>query len=109
MKKRYKKIKKALISGASSAIAAGVIFMGSGSVALAESRGIAFRDNLSPTGMQMMHEWNSSSIADALGLNKDEIKKQLRSGKTMKQILQEHDIVPSDVQGGLQGRKFNRG
>ncbi len=97
MKKKYRKLKKAIISGASSAIATGIILMGSSNVALAETLDSHYSERSAPTGMQMMHHWNSNGIAGTLGLNKDEIKQELRSGKTMKQILQQNNIVPSEV------------
>jgi hypothetical protein len=98
--KRYKRMKKAILAGASSGIVAGMILMGSGNTAYAETSELsvpAYTQNAEPTGMHMMHKWNSvgkaGAIAGGFGLDKDMVKAELKSGKTMKQILQENGIV----------------
>ncbi len=97
--KRYKKVKNAIIAGASSGIVAGMILMGTSNVAFAETADLnvpAYTQNANDTGMHMMRRWNSpkgmNTLAGTLGLSRDEIKQELKSGKTMKQIMQEHGI-----------------
>jgi hypothetical protein len=98
--KRYKRMKKAILAGASSGIVAGMILMGSGNTAYAETSELsvpAYTQSSAPNGMHMMHKWNSvgkaGAIAGGFGLDKDVVRAELKSGKTMKQILQENGIV----------------
>ncbi len=95
-------MKKAIIAGASSGIVAGLILMGSGNAALAETSDLsipAYTQSTSATGMHLTHRWNSvgkaGAIASGFGLDKETVKSELKSGKTMKQILQENGIVLS--------------
>lgn len=100
---KYGKVKKTLIAGASTGIVATMLLLG-GNVALAETVDQAQQTSVSKTsqGMHMMHRWNSntkaSTLASQLGINKDVIKQELQSGKTLKQVLQEHGIVPGQLQ-----------
>lgn len=103
--KRYKRMKKAIMAGASSGIVAGLILMGPANTVRAETLEVAtstYSQNASTTGMHLMHRWNkpggSNYLATTLGLNKDEVKAELKSGKTMKQILQDHGITPEEIQ-----------
>lgn len=116
--KRYKRVKKAIIAGASSGIVAGMILMGSGNTAYADTTEVfvpAYTESTNPAGMHMMHKWNSlgraGNIATGFGLDKDFVKSELKSGKTMKQILQENGIVLNDIQpgkrSGLRGWRKN--
>lgn len=98
--KRYKRVGKAIIAGASSGIVAGMILMGTSNTVLAETSDFAlptYTQNTSYTGMHFMHRWNSpgkaGSLAGGFGLDKKIVKQELKSGKTMKQILQENGIV----------------
>ncbi len=112
--KRYKRMKKAILAGASSGIVAGMILMGSGNTAYAETaeRSLpAYTQNAPSLGMHMTHKWNSvgkaGAIAGGFGLDKDMVKAELKSGKTMKQILRENGIVlnHADRDGGHSSRK----
>lgn len=96
---KYKRMKKAIMAGASSGIVAGMILMGTGNVAIAETidqSATAYTQNASDTGMHMMRRWNTpkgqTAVAGGLGLTRDQIKTELKSGKTMKQIMQEYGI-----------------
>lgn len=109
--KRYKRMKKAIIAGASSGILAGMILMGS-NTAMAETSDLAipaYTQSTSGRGMHLTHRWNSSgkavSLASGFGLDKDMVKSELKSGKTMKQILQENGIVLT----GLKHKKSRKG
>ncbi len=103
--KRYKRIKDSIMVGAGTGIVAGMILMGTGSAALAEGveTGVpAYSQNASNTGMHIMHRWNSptkvSSLASSLGLDREAVREGIKSGKTLKQVLQDNGIVPSQIQ-----------
>ena len=63
-------------------------------------------------GMHMMHRWNSttkvSSLATHLGLDSALVKQELKSGKTLKQILQENGIVPGQLQKAFENSDKKR-
>ena len=97
--KRYKRMKKAIIAGASTGIVAGMILMGTSHVAFAdttEQNLPAYTQSASDTGVHVMRKWNSpkglNALAGSLGLSREEIKSELKSGKTIKQIMQEYGI-----------------
>ncbi|MES2213431.1 MAG: hypothetical protein V4473_01150 [Patescibacteria group bacterium] len=100
--KRYNKVKKRILLGASSGILAGMMWMGSGT-AYADTQDYSSPTEQvsAPTGMHLMHSWNSTAkvgkLATSLGLDRGMVKKELKSGKTLKQILQEHGIVPDQL------------
>jgi len=113
MKTKYKKFKKAIWAGASTGVVTGLILMGSTNTALAETV-----DSSIPTftqevkvssPMHMMGRWKSArragNLAASLGLDPNEVKTEIKSGKGMKQILQEHGITPQELQGAFVGRK----
>jgi len=101
-------MKKRLLAGASTGILAGMIFV-AGNTVFADTNDLTTPQSGSPapSGMHFMHRFNSTtkagSLATALGLDKTQIKQELKSGKTMKQILQEHGIVPDQLH-----KAFNR-
>jgi hypothetical protein len=103
MGKRYKKMKSTLLSGASTGIVAGMLLVGTANTAFAETdyKVPAYSQNATVSGMHMMHRWNSktkiNSLASHLGLDQSEIQSELKAGKTLKQILQEHGIVPGQL------------
>ncbi len=113
MKTKYKRMKKALWAGASSGIVAGMILMGSGNTALAETSDLSIPSYTEATGASGVHMMRrlggggkkAGALAGTLGLDKEEVKKELFSGKTMKQILQEHGIVPGELEKAFEGRK----
>jgi hypothetical protein len=106
-------MKKRLIPLASSSILAGMMILG-GSTVYADtidSPVTAYTQNSSPNGMHMMRRWNSNvkieALASNLGLNSDEIKQELKSGKTLKQILLENGIVPNELHQAFSLNKRN--
>ncbi len=109
------RMKKALFAGASSGIVAGMLLVGSSTVfadTTADYSVPAYTQNASATGMHMMHRWNSTTkinaLANHLGLNTDEVNQELKSGKTLKQILQENGIVPGQLQKALISKKNSK-
>ena len=98
-------MKKTILAGASTGIMAGMIFMGTANTAFAESfdsTPTAYTQNTTITGMHMMHRWNGAAKAGSLGahlgIDPNLVKQELKSGKTLKQILQENGIVPGQLQ-----------
>ena len=92
-------MKRTLVMGASSGIVAGMILMGSARTVLAETAENfipAYSQNTTVKGMHLLRRWNSpskiNSLVGSLGLNSNEVKQELKSGKTLKQILQENGI-----------------
>ena len=94
--KKYAKIKEKFLFGATSSIIAGVLFVGANT---------AFADVLEhvrPTKiertspMHLMRRWNSvpkiNALATQLGLDVGQVREELKSGKTLKQILQENGV-----------------
>ena len=107
---KYKRMKKAVMAGASSGIVAGLLLMGSTSPVTAEAADYsvpAYTQSATTTGMHMMHRWNSptkiNALATSLGLDQTEVTAELKSGKNLKQILQENGIVPEQL-----GKAFSR-
>ena len=110
-KKEYKKFTKRILAGASSGIAIGILLVGTSHV-FAETTdysGNAYEQNSAKVGMHMMHRWNSDTkagkIAKQLGLDETQVKAGIKSGKSMKQILQDHGIVPGQLQKAFQTHK----
>lgn len=104
---KYKNIRKNIIAGASGGIMAGMLIVGS-STAYAETADLsvpAYTQDAASTGMHLMHRWNSptkvNSLAVGLGLDPEKVKEELKSGKTLKQILQENGIVPAQIQKAI--------
>ena len=111
IRNKYKRMKKVLIASAGTSIMAGMLLMGVGNTALAETLDYsapAYTQNSTTTGMHMMRRWNSgrkvSGLAKHLGLDSALVTAELKSGKTVKQILQEHGIVPGQL-----GKAFESG
>ncbi len=110
---KYNKMTKKIWEGARGGILTSMIFVGStigGSSAFAQSNANA--DHVSPvatsrtaSGMHIMHRFNSPTKAGALavqlGLDRKKVKQELKSGKPLKQILQENGIALEqlDAQG----------
>lgn len=111
---RYKNVKKALMASASGGIMAGMLIVGAGSTVYAETssdvQSLSYSQNSSATGMHLMHRWNSpakiNSLALDLGLDPNQVKEELKSGKTLKQILQENGIVPVQIQKAFKHKKM---
>lgn len=111
--KRYKRVKKAIIAGASSGIVAGMILMGTSNVAFAdtaEQNLPAYTQNANDTGMHLMRKWNTpkgqTAIAGGLGLSRAQIREELKAGKTMKQIMQEHGVDTTALQNKVNSKGF---
>ena len=111
-RKLYKRIKEGVIVGAGSGLVAGMIFMGSANAVIAEgveSQGTAYTEN---TGMHVMHRWNSqgkiSALASNLGLDQSYIKQELKSGKTLKAILQENNLTPVELDKAFNGKSRHK-
>ena len=110
---KYTRIKKTLWAGASTGILTGMFLMGTGNTALAETAEFSapsYTQNTIVTGMHLMRRWNSrtkaAALADHLGIPAVEIAEELKSGKTLKQIFQEHGIAPDQLQKAF-SRKDN--
>ncbi len=108
-------MKKTLWAGASGGLVAGMIWVGGANTALAEATDApiaAYSQSGTEKGMHMMHKWNSprkaGALASDLGLDKAKIRRDMRNGKTAKQILQEHGFDPKEVQRALEKRKARR-
>jgi hypothetical protein len=109
---KYKKIKKVIWAGASSGVVTGMIIMGVTSPAVVEaveSPVPAYAESVKVPPMHMMRRWNSKSralsLAENLGLNPDDVENELKSGKTLKQILQDNGIAPAELHKAFDGRK----
>ena len=97
--------------GASSGIMAGMLLMGT-STAYADTTNYdapSYTQNAGNLGMHMMHRWNGTSkvnaLASNLGLDSQLITEELKSGKTLKQILQENGIVPGQLNQAFKSKK----
>ncbi len=112
---KYKKFKKAIWAGASTGVVTGLILMGTTNAALADtvdnvnSSVPTFNKEIKVSPMHMMGHWKSAkragNLATSLGLDPNEVKTELKSGKGLKQILQEHGIVPQELEKAFVGRK----
>lgn len=109
---KYKKLKKVIWSGASSGVVTGLIIMGVASPAIAETAENSiptYTQNTEVSPMHMMRRWNSPSkaisLATSLGLDPVEVSSELKSGKNLKQILQENGIVPAELQKAFHNKK----
>ena len=106
-------MKKAVIASASSGIVAGLLLMGSASPVTADAADYSnvptYTQSAITPGMHMMHRWNSptkiNALATSLGLDPVEVTAELKSGKNLKQILQENGIVPDQIGKAFSGRR----
>lgn len=111
-KTEYKRLKKVIWAGASTSVVTGMIVMGVASPAIADTidnTPPAHTQNTRVSPMHMMRRWNSpsraASLATSLGLNAEEVANELKSGKNIKQILQENGIEPAEVGKAFGNRK----
>lgn len=114
MSKKYKKFGKRILVGASSSIVAGLLIVGA-NPAFADTTAdyvpATFEQSTGDphTGMHMMRSWNSDAkvgkLALQLGLDPEEVKQEIKSGKTVKQILQDNGIVPGQLQKAFSSNK----
>lgn len=106
--KKYGKFGKKMLVGASSGIIAGMFLMGVSTPYIAEASdfseysGSSYSHTTHENGMHMMRRWNSkskiNSLTNSLGLDKEKIQAELKSGKTLKQVLQENGIETTELQ-----------
>ncbi len=94
---------KKLIAGAGTGLMAGMLLMGTANTAFAETDYQApYSQQTNATGMHIMHRWNSgtkaASLATSLGLDPVQVKQEMASGKSLKQILADNGIVPGQIQ-----------
>ena len=111
-KNEYKRLKKVIWAGASSGVVTGMIIMGVASPAIAEaveSPVPSYTQNTRVSPMHMMRRWNSHSkalsLATNLGLNPLDVQNVLKSGKNLKQILQENGIEPAELHKAFTNKK----
>ena len=112
-KKKLRKLGKKLLVGASSSIVAGLLIAGTATNVFADttdySPNTTYEQSAGETGMHMMHRWNSGAkaggLAVQLGLDKQKIKQEIKSGKTLKQVLQDNGIVPGQLQKAFSSKK----
>lgn len=92
--KRIKKMKKRFIAGASGGMLASMLFMGTPAL-YAETVSGQFSVQ-TQSQVEVNHRWNSGKnatiFANQLGLSRSEMNRQLKSGKTIKQVLQEKGV-----------------
>lgn len=93
-----KKMKRKILVGASGGLLAGVLLAGAGTAyADTADYSLSATATAAPSGMHLTRRWNSDAkvggLASSLGLDKREIQQELKEGKSLKQILQEHGIV----------------
>ncbi len=99
------------MAGAGTGIVAGMLLVSSSTVFADTDAPIAspYAQNTNLTGMHMMHRWNSATkinaLANSLGLDTSTVTSELKSGKNLKQILQENSIVPGQLQKALTSKK----
>ncbi len=112
---RYKRIKDRFIVGASGGLVAGMIFMGSANTLLAEGVDSAtskYQSIPSSTGMHLMRKWNSRSkigaLANNLGFDSSFVKEELKSGKNLKQILQESGLDTTQLDKAFNGKSRHK-
>lgn len=112
-KNRYKRIKDGFMVGAGGGLVAGMIFISSANTALAEVVNIPnYTKSAATTGMHIMHRWNSkpkiSALVSTLGLDQETVNAELKSGKTIKQILIENGLDTSVLDKALNGRSRHK-
>ena len=100
--KKYGKYGKKILVGASRGIVAGMFLMGVSTPTFAETADYSvpsYSKVSNVSGMHMMHRWNSktkvNSLVNQLGLDSEQIKNEIKSGKSLKQILHENGIETS--------------
>ncbi len=111
----YKRLKKVLFASASGGVVTGMIVLGVASPASAQTVGsgtAVYTKNVGVSPMHMMRRWNSpskaGSIADSFGLDRGKIVSELKSGKNMKQILQENGIDTTKLNVSVVNRKSHQ-
>jgi len=94
-----KKIKNKFMAGARGGILTSMMLVGAASASAQTVADYAspVQTSRNTSGMHMMHRYNSktkvSALVRGLGLSKETVRGELATGKTIKQILQEHGIT----------------
>lgn len=111
-KNRYKRIKDKFIASAGGGLVAGMIFMGTANSALAETVSFSNYPKSSVTGMHVMRRWNSkpriNTLINTLGLDESFVKDELKSGKSIKQILVENGISTDSLDKAFNGKSRHK-
>ena len=109
---RYKKLKDGILIGASSSLVAGMLIMGYTTPALAETGSVGQSSEWSVTGMHVMRKWNSrpkiNALVNTLGLDHEYVMEELKSGKNLKQILQDNGINPQSLDKAFNGKQRHK-
>ena len=97
-----RKIKKRLLVGASSGVLASMLLFGGNAYAQVATTDIPYKQmSVGKSNKHIGRRWNSASritsLANQLGINSDEVRNELRLGKTPKQILQEHGVDTTEL------------
>jgi hypothetical protein len=110
--RKFKKISEKIWYGASKGILAGIMIVGANTTfaqATTDYTPQYAQSEGKSGGMHMMRQFNSfpkvNALAGQLGLDSNEIKQELKSGKTVKQILQEHGIAMNEIQKAFETKK----
>jgi len=121
--KQYGKLGKKMLVGASTGVIAGMFLMGVSTPYVSDAADFSdystssYSQNTGLSGMHMMRQWNSkskiNSLVSSLGLDKNKVQEELKSGKTLKQILQENGIETYGLQkvsrnNKARGRMWNK-
>lgn len=100
MRKKYNKLKKKIIAGAAGSALAGALIFGAGT-AWADSIDQSSNRPVKQSAMHVMRNWNSAGriagLARGIGIDPEEFRREMKSGKTPKQILLENGIDTSDL------------
>jgi hypothetical protein len=112
-KNRYKRIKDRFIASAGGGLVAGMIFIGSANTVLAETINTPSYSRVSTTtGMHVMRRWNSrqriNTLVNTLGLDQATIDEEIKSGKTIKQILVENGVDTSSLDKAFNGKSRHK-
>ncbi|MSU45189.1 MAG: hypothetical protein EXS47_00975 [Candidatus Zambryskibacteria bacterium] len=113
--KQYGKFGKKMLVGASSGIITGMFLMGVGTsyvvevAEFSEYSASSYSQNTAENGMHLMRRWNSkakiNSLTGSLGLDTKSVQTELKSGKTLKQVLQENGIETSNLHKTLEKKR----
>ena len=107
--KKFKKMKEKLWAGASGGLLAGMMLVSANTAfaqvplnhRMTEQYTQDIRISGKTSAMHTMRRWNSvsriNSLASQLGITSDEIKAEIKSGKTIKQILLEKGFDTSQL------------
>jgi len=108
--RRFKKMSEKMWYGASKGLLAGIMIFGANTTFAqvgADYTPLYEYDSGKVSGMHIMHRFNSlpkiNALANQLGIDSNAIKEGLKSGKTLKQILQEYGITMDEIHRAYSG------